>query len=184
MTIGEAKAYLSLTDEANLENHYDEFLFKQKEFFRQRPISKRIYTNQFIKIEQAIVAYEKLGFISRNIHLEFAETTFGNEIKQIFNLYHLTKNQLYHFLYSAESLINIILIGSQLINLETKYAFCFNTVNFSDSQLTLPDPMNVLKDINELNEIGIQFIHQLDVNKHSDFVYLFSEINRVKRAVS
>jgi hypothetical protein len=51
MTKGEAKAYLSFSDEQNLEDNYEEYLFKQKEFFRQKPVSKKIYTNQFLKIE-------------------------------------------------------------------------------------------------------------------------------------
>ena len=54
MTKGEAKAYLSYSDEHNLEDHYDEFLFKQKEFFRQKPISKKIYNNQFARPSDTI----------------------------------------------------------------------------------------------------------------------------------
>lgn len=180
MTQGEAKAYLSYSEEQHLEDHYEEFLFKQKEFFRQKPISKKIYNNQFEKIERAIEAFEILGLSRNKEPLILNEINFGVELKQIFNLYHSTKNQLFQYLYSTESLINIILIGNELMRLETEYASCFNGVNFSDSNQSLPDPMNVLKDINELSKMGIQFTHQLDLYKHSNFVYLFSEINRVK----
>jgi hypothetical protein len=183
MTKGEAKAYLSYSDEHNLEDHYDEFLFKQKEFFRQKPISKKIYSSQFAKIERAIEAFEILGISAKNDSLVFIERTFSTDLKQIFNFYHSSKNQLFQCLYSTESLQNIILIGNELIRLETEYATCFNKINFSDSKPSLPDPMNVLKDINALNEIGVLFTDQLDVNKHSNFVYLFSEINRVKSIV-
>jgi hypothetical protein len=183
MTKGEAKAYLSYSDEHHLEDHYEEFLFKQKEFFRQKPISKKIYNNQFAKIEQALEAYEIIGFTRKRELTVSKEISFGIELKQIFNLYHSTKNQLFQCLYSTESLQNIILIGNELIRLETEYATCFNKMNFSDSKPSLPDPMNVLKDINALNEIGVLFTDQLNVNKHSNFVYLFSEINRVKSIV-
>lgn len=182
MTQGEAKAYLSFSNEQNLEDHYEEFLFKQKEFFRQKPILKKIYSNQFLKIEQAIEAFDTLGLTRKKEPLILNEINFGVELKQIFNLYHSTKNQLYQFLYNTESLESIILIGNELILLESEYATCFNEVIFSDSSLSLPDPMNVLKDIDELNKIGVHFTHQLDLNKHSQFVYLFSEINRVKRS--
>jgi hypothetical protein len=184
MTKGEAKAYLSFSDEQNLEDHYEDYLFKQKEFFRQKPISKKIYTNQFAKIEKAIEAYGILGFKINKSSLVFNKTTFSEKLKEIFNLYHSTKNQLFQFLYTTESLGSIITIGNELLKLEEKYAACFNKANFSDSKLSLPDPMNVLKDINALNDLGVLFTHQLDLNKHEYFVYLFSEINRVKRIES
>lgn len=184
MTQGEAKAYLSFTDEQNLEDHYEEFLFKQKEFFRQKPISKKIYSSQFAKINRALEAYEILGLSKKKDPLVLNEINFGVELKQLFNLYHSTKNQLFQFLYSTESLASIIRIGNELLQLETKYAACFTEVNFSDSTPSLPDPMKVLKDIHALNEIGVLFTHQLDVNKHTRFVHLFSEINRVKRIES
>lgn len=180
MTKGEAKAYLSYSDEQNIEDHYEEFMFKQKTFFRQKPISKRVYNNQFIKIERALEAFEILGFKVTNDELEFKKITFVEDLKQLFNLYHSMKNQLFQFLYSSESLLNIIFIGRELLNLEIEYAACFKKIDFSISKPTLPDPMNVLKDINDLNEIGIQFTNQLDFNKHSSFLYLFSEINRLK----
>ena len=184
MTQGEAKAYLSFSEEQNLDDHYEEFLFKQKQFFRQKPILKKIYSIQFEKIERAIKAFEILGLSAKNEPLVFMERTFSADLKQIFNLYHSTKNQFFQRLYSAESLTAVILIGNELLNLEKEYAACFTELNFSDSTPSLPDPMSVLKDINALNELGVLFTHQLDVNKHSRFVYLFSEINRVKRIES
>lgn len=184
MTQGEAKAYLSYSEEQNLEDHYEEYLFKQKEFFRKKPISRKIYSSQFAKIERAIKAFEILGLSAKNEPLVFIERTFSTDLKQIFNLYHSTKNQLFQLLYSTESLDSIIMLGKELLQLETKYAACFAEVNFSDSTPSLPDPMNVLKDIHALNEIGVLFTHQLDVNKHTRFVHLFSEINRVKRIES
>ena len=80
MTKGEAKAYLSYSDEQNIEDHYEEFLFKQKAFFRQKPISKRVYNNQFIKIERALEAFEILGFKVTNDELEFKKITFVEDL--------------------------------------------------------------------------------------------------------
>lgn len=183
MTKEEAKAYLSYSDEQNLEDHYEEFLFKQMEFFRLKPISKKIYSSQFAKIEQALKAYEIIGYTRKNELMVSKEINFGIELKQIFNLYHSTKNLLFQCLYSTESLQNIILIGNELIRLEKEYATCFDKMTFSDYKSSLPDPMNVLKDINALNDLGVLFTYQLDQNKHSGFVYLISEIKRLKRAV-
>lgn len=183
MTKGEAKAYLSYSDEQNLEDHYEEFLFKQMEFFRQKPISNKIYNRQFTKIQQAIEAYEILGLFRQKNPVLFNDINFGFELKELFNQYHTTKNQLFQLLYSAESLDYIIIIGNELLHLETKYAACFTEVSFSDSTNSLQDPMNVLKDIHMLNEIGVLFTHQLDTNKHKGFIHLFSEINRAKRVV-
>jgi hypothetical protein len=180
MTKGEAKAYLSFSDEQNLEDHYEEYLFKQKEFFRQKPVSKKIYTNQFLKIEKAIEAYGILGFKINKSSLVFNKTTFNEKLKEIFNLYHSTKNQLFQLLYSVESLEELILIGSQLLILEKEFASCFKEINAGDMKPQKTDPMDVLKNINELNQAGIHYTNQLNINQQSLYSSLFAEIQRLK----
>lgn len=180
MTQGEAKAYLSFSDEQNLEDHYEDYLFKQKEFFRKPPISKKIFDSQFRKIEQAIKAYEVLGFSVLNVHLEFTEITFSKELKQIFNSYHSTKSSLLQLIYSVGSLENLILIGKQLIILEIEYASCFKEICVGSLTNVKPDPMEVLKNINELNQAGVHYTNQLNINQQSLYSSLFSEIQRLK----
>jgi hypothetical protein len=180
MTKGEAKAYLSFSDEQNLEDHYEDYLFKQKEFFRQKPVSKKIYTNQFLKIEKAIEAYGILGFKINKSTLVFHKTKFSEKLKEIFNLYHSTKNQLFQLLYSVESLEELILIGSQLLILEKEFASCFKEINAGDINPVKTDPMEVLKNINELNQAGIHYTNQLNINEPSLYNSLFAEIRRLK----
>lgn len=180
MTKGEAKAYLSYSNEQNLEDNYEEYLFKQKEFFRQKPVSKKIYTNQFLKIEKAIEAYGILGFKINKSTLTFHKTTFSEKLKEIFNLYHSTKNQLFQLLYSVESLEELILIGGQLLILEKEFASCFKEINADDINPVKTDPMEVLKNINELNQAGIHYTNQLNINQQSLYNSLFAEIRRLK----
>lgn len=180
MTKGEAKAYLSYSNEQNLEDHYEEYLFKQKEFFRQKPVSKKIYTNQFLKIEKAIEAYGILGFKINKRSFAFNKITFSENLKEIFNLYHSTKNQLFQLLYSVESLEELILIGSQLLILEKEFASCFKEINAGDMKPLKTDPMDVLKNINELNQAGIHYTNQLNINQQSLYSSLFAEIRRLK----
>ncbi len=178
----EAKAYLSFKDDhIDLEEHYEEFLFQQKDFFRQKPISYKLYNKQFEKIERAIEAYKTLGYISGKSTLFLKEVEFNQEIKQVFDLYHLSKNNLFQQLYSTENLSELILIGNQLLNIERQYKACFESVFLDDLKLTAPNPMDVLQDIKKLNEKGICFIHQIDSVEHSTFKHLLAEINRLKR---
>ncbi len=182
MTPEEAKAYLSFkNDQIDIEEHYEEFLFQQKDFFRQKPISYKLYNKRFLKIEQAIEAYETLGFISVKSNLAFKEVEFNQEIKQAFDLYHLSKNNLFQQLYSTENLSELILIGNNLLNIERQYKACFESVFLADFYLTTPNPMDVLQDIKKLNEKGICFTYQIDSVEHSTFKYLLAEINRLKR---
>jgi hypothetical protein len=182
MTPEEAKAYLSFkNDQIDLEEHYEEFLFQQKDFFRQKPISYKLYNKHFLKIEQAIEAYETLGFISVKSNQTFKEVEFNQEIKQVFDLYHLSKNNLFQQLYSTENLSELILIGNNLLNIERQYKACFESVFLDDLKLTTPNPMEVLQDIKKLNEKGICFTYQIDSVEHSTFKYLLAEINRLKR---
>jgi hypothetical protein len=180
MTKGEAKAYLSYSNEQNLEDNYEEYLFKQKEFFRQKPVSKKIYTNQFLKIEKAIEAYGILGFKINKSTLVFNKTTFREKLKEIFNLYHSTKNQLFQLLYSVQSLEELILIGDQLLILEKEFASCFKEIHAGDMKPQKIDPMDVLKNINELNQAGIHYTNQLNINQQSLYSSLFAEIKRLK----
>lgn len=182
MTPEEAKAYLSFkNDQIDIEEHYEEFLFQQKDFFRQKPISYKLYNKHFLKIEQAIEAYETLGFISVKSNQTFKEVEFNQEIKQAFDLYHLSKNSLFQQLYSTENLSELILIGNNLLNIERQYKACFESVFLDDLKLTTPNPMEVLQDIKKLNEKGICFTYQIDSVEHSTFKYLLAEINRLKR---
>lgn len=180
MTKGEAKAYLSINNEVDIEEHYDNFLFRQKEFFRQKPISKIIYIKQFSKIEQANEAFCELGFYRSAKITDFKLPVFNLEIKHNFNLYYSTKNQLLQKLYSVHSLSDVITIGNSLLTLDKEYATCYKEIILKLDKLETSNPMNVLKDINKLNSIGIYFITQLDEKKHSNFTYLLGDIYRLK----
>ena len=110
----------------------------------------------------------------------FNKTTFREKLKEIFNLYHSTKNQLFQLLYSVQSLEELILIGDQLLILEKEFASCFKEIHAGDMKPQKIDPMDVLKNINELNQAGIHYTNQLNINQQSLYSSLFAEIKRLK----
>ena len=181
MTQGEAKAYLSFYAEQNVEDHYEEYLFRQKAFFRQKPISKKIYSNQFLKIEKAIEAYEILGFKLNKSPLVFHNPLFNENLKEIFDQYHHTRNQLFQQIYSTQSLFDLLLLSKELLQVEKQYCTCFENCVLPESTNTLPNPMDVLQDIKGLNEAGVYFVRELNTKKHSTYIHLLAEINRLKR---
>jgi hypothetical protein len=169
MTQGEAKAYLSFYAEQNVEDHYEEYLFRQKAFFKQKPISQKIYTNQFLKIEKAIEAYEILGFKLNKSLLVFHKTIFNENLKEIFDQYHHT------------SLFDLLLLSKELLHVEKQYCSCFENCVLPESTNTPPNPMDVLQDIKGLNKAGVYFIRELNTIEFSTHIHLVAEINRLKR---
>lgn len=181
MTQGEAKAYLSFYGEQNIEDHYEDYLFRQKAFFRQKPISQKIYSNQFLKIEKAIEAYEILGLKLNKSLMVFHKIIFNENLKDIFDQYHHTRNQLFQQIYSTQSLFDLLLLSKELLQVEKQYCSCFENCVSTESPNTPPNPMDVLQDIKRLNEAGVYFVRELNTKEHSTYIYLLAEINRLKR---
>jgi hypothetical protein len=181
MTQGEAKAYLSFYGEQNIEDHYEDYLFRQKAFFRQKPISKKIYSNQCLKIQKAIEAYEILGFTLNKSPLVFHKTLFNENLKEIFDQYHHTRNQLFQQIYSTQSLFDLLLLSKELLQVEKQYCSCFENCVSTESTNTPPNPMDVLQDIKGLNKAGVYFIRELNTIEFSTHIHLVAEINRLKR---
>ena len=111
----------------------------------------------------------------------FHKTLFNENLKEIFDQYHHTRNQLFQQIYSTQSLFDLLLLSKELLQVEKQYCSCFENCVSTESTNTPPNPMDVLQDIKGLNEAGVYFVRELNTKKHSTYIYLLAEINRLKR---
>ena len=184
MTLNEARAYLSYNESQDIEEFYEDFIFDQKQFFKQKQVHKKLYEAKFKKINQAIHAFEILGITEKSKSSIFAFTTptFSSNIQTNFHTYHNSRNNLFFELYGANTLSEIEPIAASIINLENLYAetWISQKHHFSMGEPTnIMDPMNVLADILLLERKGINQTNEYNPKIHSDCTFLNADIYRL-----
>lgn len=182
MTRKEALAYLNFNEiQDDLDDHFETYLFKQKQFFISRPISKKIFDKQFEKIIKAQLAFKVLGLKSEHEILTNQEVHFSNEIKSNFNQYYRSKNNILQAILVAKSLESLITIAKYLLQIEKDYSDLWPNINLHLNNAQKIDPMNVLSDIRQLEKKGINHMSQFNPNDHKELIHLIAEISRLKQ---
>ena len=182
MTEKEARAFLSFPENIeNIEDWYDVYLFQEKEYFRAKPISEKLFKKRFIKIAHADECFLCLGFQSQDEEINRIECEFGLEIKLNFNHYQHVKSKILQSIFSTRSLLTLIELAKNLLEVEKKYADSWSHVEINSNSLITPDPMEVLKDIHKLELLGITEVNQFIPENHPDLISINAEINRLVR---
>lgn len=123
MTQAEALIYLPISDEADLEELYEEKLFELKQFLLYRfPISKLIQA-RLLKTQNIEKAFVVLGGevpLSKQLNVEVLPEL--NSIKEAFDWYVSAKNQVRLRMTSSYSLAELASYAQQLIDLTQHYA--------------------------------------------------------------
>jgi hypothetical protein len=184
MNLNEARAYLSYNESQDIEEFYDDFIFDQKQFFKQKQVHKKLYEAKFKKINQALHAFETLGIEDKTNSSKFSFTTptFTSNIQTNFHTYHNCRNSLFFELYNATFLSEIEPIATSIIFLENLYTetWISQKHHFSmGDQTNIIDPMNVLADILLLEKKGIINTEEYNPNIHTDCVFLKADIYRL-----
>ncbi len=187
MTIGEAKAYLSIADSDDISDCYDTFIFEQKQFFKQKNIHPKIFESKFLKIDKAREAFAILGIEEKkttNAFL-FEKPLLKGMILADFHLYNTVKNSLFSQLFNASTLSEIQLISGYLLENELNYAATWepmkNKLSDQHEFKNWTDPMYVLKDIQSAEKMGVIHVNDFLSTKQEGFNYLKAEINRLNK---
>lgn len=160
MTEEEALLYLPVSDDDDLLDEYEAKLFEHKQFFMGRmPISK-VFLARVSRLEKLEQAYVVLGGTGHeaSISLETDEVK-GGTMKEVFNQYQSIRGQVKVGLLQTRNALDLIVLVKQLLNVTKSYAQHWQQ-DFSEEELKgvivgkEPDPMDVLKEIVDLEQKG------------------------------
>jgi hypothetical protein len=156
----EALLFFPLKENDDIEELYEDLLFEYKQFFITKFPLKKVFEAKEKKMIQMQTAYSFLG----GKHSEDLEERndksyhFPTEIKECFINYQQERNILKNNILRATSAFEICEQIKLLINLQNSYSEKWTVVsNLPDIDIQIsiePDPMSLLKAINEFNLNG------------------------------
>jgi hypothetical protein len=160
MTQKEALLFFPLTNEAEIEDLYEDLLFEYKQFFINKFPLKKVFEAKEKKMLQMQKAYILLGGKNSAFLSNFIDTNynFPFSIKESFQLYQKERNILKNNILKSISTIELSFFIHKLLNLQESYTEKWLIVsNLPDTEIQItnePDPMSLLNAINEFNSKG------------------------------
>lgn len=180
MTINEARAYLSLSAETeNIQELYDEYLFEQKLYFRNKPAIKSVFLKKISKIELAKSAFEVLGIKDSLMNFPDILWNFNRNILSNFHEYHQKKNTILQLIFNSKELTELMHITPKLVDLEISYSLLWSKFDVHIEKKSVVDPMKVLSDLKKLETRNIKNYIEFHPEVHKDLIYLYAEIARL-----
>ncbi len=186
MTLSEARAYLSLYQFEGIQECYEDYVFEQKRFFKEKQVHPKLYESKFIKIKKAIEAFTIIQYKESQDPTDFYCEPFNYTglILSDFHAFHRVKNQFFTLLYQATSLSKIISIAKCILDNELKYAETWKLLNVAlpeETPTKIVDPMMVLSDVIALEKKGVVSNKDYNPMLNLEFQNLNAEINRLTK---
>jgi len=186
MTINEARAYLSFNDLEEIQECYENYLFEQKCFFREKQVHSKLYQSKFVKLQKSIEAFAALEFKESHDPTDFCyePVNYTGIILSDFHTFHYGKNQLFALLYQATTISKIKLIADSILDNELRYALTWKEIKVllpEDIPYKIVDPMMVLSDVIALEKKGVVSNKDYNPSLNLDFGNLNAEINRLTK---
>lgn len=180
MTVNEARAYLSLSAETeNIQELYDEYLFEQKLYFRNKPAIKSVFLKKISKIELAKSAFEVLGIKDSLMNFPDILWNFNQNILSNFHEYHQKKNTILQLIFNSKELTELMHITPKLVDLEISYSLLWSKFEVNSEIISKIDPMQVLSDLKKLELRNVKNYNEFAPEEHLDLIYLNTEIARL-----
>jgi hypothetical protein len=180
MTLEEAKAYLSLSAEIDcIQDTYDEYLFDQKLFFRNKPVIKSVFLKQISKIEIARQAYEVLGLDCSFGNLNEISWEFTTNMLSNFHRFYEKKNSILQLIFNSRELNELLNYAQKLLELEISYASLWSNFDVKIEKKMTTDPMDVLADLKKLAAKKIENYTDYKPKEHEHLIHLNAEIARL-----
>lgn len=143
----------------DLDDLWEERLFKQKQFFLTRPPIAKVFRSRLKKLEKQHLAY--LALTENTDNIKSIETSdvdydFSEDIIEAFNRYHELRNSFKHELLKAMDFVSLKKVIESWLQMESKYYSLWeNADSLSDDiQVTKskePDPMVLLEKLKEMS---------------------------------
>lgn len=186
MTLIEARAYLSFNDLEEIQECYENYLFEQKRFFREKQVHSKLYQSKFVKLQKSIEAFATLEFKESHDSTDFCykPINYTGIILSDFHAFHRVKNQLFTLLYQATTISKIKLIADSILDNELRYALTWKEMKVllpEDIPTKIVDPMMVLTDILAVEKKGVVSKKDYNPMLNLELQNLNTEINRLTK---
>jgi len=176
-------AYLGISNFSEIEECYEEKIFAHKQFFLNSLVIKKVYENRLVRIQKEKEIFDELGFISKELHLNFLLEEFPNSdsILTIYSHYQKLKNNLKLRLFSSNSFENIVFCAMKRLELEMNYSEYWHCEIEQEGAMTSKenDEMLVLKMIRDFQKNGGETFEDLKKNRNNPPEYLLKEMKRL-----
>lgn len=182
MTKKEALEYLG-GDEEFLLDEYEQKLFDFKQYFLTKPIVSRLYDTQFKKMSVLHDAGSILGLQKTVGPIDFSFSDFSSCIIDAFSQFEREKAVIKSKLINSESVSELISWAKALLNSQNNYISLWPVKEDMEFDGVLigkePDPMDLLRDIKELANEGINHFDELTISSCETLVTFHSEWKRL-----
>lgn len=180
MEKAEAKIYFPDSENASLEDQYEDQLFEWKQFFVHRfPVTK-LYQSKLNKINQIEAAYVCLSGISNSTRPVAFDYNFQKDLKSAFLHFEKERSRFKQMLFQSESLAQIAFLVESFLECVSAYAKVWYLDNLETEGVLISkesDPMDLLGAIEEAEKQDVRFKN--DLSKLPDDHLLIRESKRL-----
>lgn len=166
MEKSEALLILGVEDGESIDTAYEDKVFEWKNFFVNRfPVTK-LFNAKINQLEKLEVAFQVLGGHSTESKSPPVESyTFDKNFKLAFHEFSNKRSQLKMQLFAASNVEGVKRIVLELIALTSSYAYVWSDSTLDTTGVVVsrePDPMDVLKAIEEAAQLGVHNISEIN----------------------
>lgn len=158
MDKNDARIYFISENREDLEEEYEEILFKAKNFILNRVPSNKLFRSHIDKLRKTEIAYLTLGGDKiYNNSDGYCPVLEGESVKEVFNSFHANLSEIKSRIMKANSLSSIIDLMEYYLHLYSSYALKWRLNSFEDEKFIISkesDVMLLSESIRDFEKLG------------------------------